>query len=146
MVTALEIADDSLKLLEKAATEADALEGLARSLHIENNSLKEQNALLSKQASASTKLDRSLLLKVAGILEQEGMLASGMDADKLASLYEADPNRLADVALRLLCPASAEGKSVKTASAAVNSPGSPKSVLFNGHEVIDHDGWLNALK
>lgn len=145
MEPSLVIAEESIALLEKAALEADALEAKVRQLESEKARLESQCNLLSKQASKPS-LDRSLLLKVATVLENEGMLAEGMTSEKLASLYEENPNRLADIALRLLCPASAEGQPIKSASATTNSPGSPKTVNFNGREVVDHDGWLNVLK
>lgn len=144
MVTALEIAEGSIALLEKAAQEADAFEAQAKQLQTEVVRLKEQNNQLSKQAAA--KIDRRLLLKVAEVLEQQEMLIEGMTSDKLASLYEADPNRLADITLRLLCPATGDGQPTgKQAKFSNNSPGAPKTVRFNGREVIDHDGWLSAL-
>lgn len=145
MVSPLEIAQESIALLEKAAREADAFEAQVGVLQAENRKLKSDYDLLSKQASAS-KLDRSLLLKVATILHNEGMLAEGMDAEKLASLYEENPNRLADIALRLLCPVAADGQPIAKAASVNPSPGGPKTVIFNGREVIDHDGWSNVLK
>ncbi len=144
MEHSLAIAEESIALLEKAAREADALEVKVRQLESEKAKLESQCDLLGKQASKPV-LDRSLLLKVANVLQSEGMLAEGMTADKLASLYEENPNRLADIALRLLCPAPAEGQPIKSASIN-NSPGAPKTVNFNGREVVDHDGWLNVLK
>lgn len=142
MVSALEIAEGSIALLEKAAQEADALEAQARQLQVDNARLVAQNELLGKQASA--RIDRRLLLKVASVLEQQDMLVDGMTADKLASLYEADPNRLADITLRLLCPVTEEGQSIGK-QAFSQSPNGPKTVRFNGQDVVDHDGWLSAL-
>lgn len=144
MVSPLEIAQESIALLEKAAQEADAFEAQVGVLQAENRELKNKYDLLSKQASAP-KLDRGLLLKFATILQNEGMLADGMDAEKLASLYEQNPNRLADIALRLLCPVAADGQPIAKSAAIKESPGSPKTVVFQGREVIDHDGWLSAL-
>ena len=142
MVSALEIAEGSIALLEKAAQEADAFEAEVRVLRAENQQLKAQNSHLSKQAA--TKLDRSLLLKVASILEQEGLLADDMTADKLASLYEEDPNRLTDITLRLLSPAYSEGQPI--GKAAATSQVTTKTVRFNGQDFVDNEGWLNVLK
>lgn len=144
MVSPLEIAEDSIALLEKAAREADALEAQVRDLTRINQKLEQELGSVKKQASAAPKFDRRLLLKIATTLEDEGLLAPGMEAEKLASLYEQDPNRVADIALRLLYPMSADGKPIKAATE--KSPGAPNLVRFEGREVVDHDGWLSALK
>lgn len=139
----LTIATHSIELLEKAAAEADALEAQVEALREKNKELETRCAHLGKQASS--KLDRGLLLKVAGTLESGGMLSEGMTAEKLASLYEENPNRLADIALRLLCPVVPDGQPIGKA-ANLNSPGTLNTIHFNGREVIDHDGWVNALR
>lgn len=134
------IAEESIRLLEKAAQEADALEAEVRRLSMENKQLREQ----CQQAKKASSLDRNLLVKLATALESEGLLAEGMDSEKLASLYEENPNRLADIALRLLCPVTAEGQPVKSASIKVAGE-KGKRIMFNGREVIDHDGWVNVI-
>ncbi len=141
----VEIADQSLQLLEKAAAEADTLEAEAIRLRAENKQLK--SALAQKTASASSPVAPAMALKVAQLLEDNQMLAEGMTAEKLASLYTQDPNRLADIALRLLEPAVSEGAPMKRAAAPeTKSPDGGKIITFNGKTVIDHDGWANVLK
>lgn len=143
MVSALEIAEGSIALLEKAAQEADAFEAEARTLRQENSRLNEQLNILSKKASVP-QLNRHLLLKVATVLEHEGLLADDLTAEKLASLYEADPNRLADVCLRLLLPAGSDGQA--TGKVANHSQGELKTVRFNGKDFVDNENWLSVLK
>lgn len=137
----LEIAQESIELLQKAAQEADAFEQ-------ENGLLRQQVADLQKRASAppvSRNFDPELLGKLAETLEEENLLVEGLTHQKLAQIIQEDPNRLTDITLRLICPMPVQGRAVKSAHTPRPSQESDKLVNFNGKMVIDHDGWLKAL-
>lgn len=144
MVSALEIAEGSIALLEKAAQEADALDLAVQNLRRENLQLKASYEALSKQAAAP-KMDRGLLLKLARLLEDSDMLVDGLTAEKLAADYESDPNRLAGLALHILCPVQPDGRPAGK-SASTPSPGAPKEVRFDGRTLTDEFGFMNALR
>lgn len=136
----VETADEAIRLLKQAAAEADALDLQVMQLRQENAQLRSQ---LDKKAAHQPALDPSLLLKVAKVMEAERLLAPGADVDKVAAMLGEKPERLADLFLRVLVPASSEGAPVK--AAALTIPGEPKVIEYEGQAVVDHDGWLSCL-
>lgn len=141
----LEITTQSIELLEKAAMEADALELQVSKLKAENDRLKQE--VKDKVASAKPTVDQRILLKLAQCMEDEGMLIEEMTAEKLANHYAQAPEQLAILALNLLKPMTTDGQPYKVAgSTTPNSPNAPKTVIFDGREFIDNDGWSKALR
>lgn len=144
MVNPLEIAEQSIGLLEKAAQEADALEAENRNLRAANAELVKRCEALTKSAAArptTLPLDNNLLMKLATVLADAGMLAEDMTAEKLANIYQGDPNQLAKFALHILRPASADGQPTKAAALR-----DPHVKIFEGREVYDPYGFTEVLK
>ena len=143
MIQLAEIASQSIELLEKAAVEADALELQVSRLTRENEELKRQ----AKAASSRPIIDQRVLLKLAQCMADEGMLVEEMTAEKLASHYAQAPEQLAILALNLLRPMTTDGQPYKVAgSTTQTSPNAPKTVMFDGRELIDNDGWSKVLR
>jgi hypothetical protein len=139
----LEITANSIELLEKAAVEADGLELRVRELEAENKRLQQQ----VKVADARPVIDQRVLLKLAQCMADENMLIEDMTAEKLASHYAQAPEQLAILALNLLRPMTTDGQPYKVAgSQTPNSPNAPKTVTFDGRQLVDNDGWSKVLR
>ena len=148
MSSPLDIAEECIALLEKSAAEGDRLDAENLKLKSDLRALEVRNAeLLRKQASSvPPSLNPALVYKLATVMEEENLLADGYTAEKLASLLQAEPDKLLDLTFRLLAPAAPQGRATKAASAVKESSEKGKIVMFEGRRVVDLDGWLNVLK
>jgi hypothetical protein len=133
ITTLIEASDALFSDLEK---KAEALEQKDRQIE----SLQQEVARL-KQASAPA-LNRPQLERIAQRLEEEGVLAEGMNAKQAADYFTNRPDKLLVLTEQLLTPLPAEGQTVKVAD---HSPAVANVTTFNGKPVVDPDGWLRAI-
>jgi len=141
---AAELSENLFDVLEKTAMENDALTEQCASLKSQITKLAADNAQLKARQSAT--LNVELRKKLESRLEAEGLLGPDTDASKAAAALQSNPNRLVALAYNLLTPATVEGKPIKLASTLPQEKSASHRVVeFNGRQVIDHDGWLNAL-
>lgn len=142
----VEIAENSIELLAKAAAEADALEVKLAGVQAENQKLKQRIAQLeqqgqSKQASSN---DLQLIDLLARTLDQEELLAHGVTVEKMASSLRDNPYQMAGLALTILRPLDNQGLPVKAAS--TPSPEDQHLVNFEGRTLRDPYGFSKCLQ
>lgn len=137
-----EIVDSAIKIAVKAAALAESWEKAARSLQAENDTLR-----VGKQAAqAPKKFSTESLLKMAKVLESEGLLQEGIDAEKAANLLQDNPDSLPDFVIRLVKPIEPEGHAVKTAAETTQQlPGGGKIIKLAGKELVDRFGFANLI-
>ncbi len=140
--TEQEFVDSSLAVLMKAAAIADASEQEIRVLRAEVETLRKQAQPISKKAAFS---DESLI-KMARVLEDQGLLQEGVDAEKAARLLQDDPDFLPDFVIRLVQPIEPDGRPVKAAGDPIKQvPGGGRIVKLAGKELVDRYGFADLI-
>lgn len=129
--------EDLFDLIEKAASDADELEGrlVATTSELQDLRAKAPGSVLS----------RSLVEKLAQVLKAESFLAPTVSAKEAAAHMLADPDQILEFTLNLLRPLPVEGVAVQPKQASEQS-GPGKLVTFEGRQFTDESNWVNALR